>query len=184
MTKKTTIPISDRAHPDEGQSEGIALIERETKALKTVKNHMWWSMGAGLIPVPFVDLVAVSGVQLKMIAEISKIYNVPFQEGRGKAVVGALIGYVVPSSMSFGLVGSLLKAVPVVGVLVGAPSMALFCGASAWALGNVFIQHFESGGTFLNFKPEEVKEYFKTQFEEGRKMAATMETEDKPAVAV
>jgi len=179
LTKKTSVPVSESAQPADEQKEEIALIEREKKALKTVKNHMWWSMGAGLIPVPFVDLVAVSGVQLKMIAEISKLYNVPFQEGRGKAVVGALIGYVVPSSMSFGLVGSLLKAVPVVGVLVGAPSMALFCGASAWALGKVFIQHFESGGTFLTFNPAEVKDHFQKLFEEGRKMAATMEKEKK-----
>lgn len=160
------------------------MSEQQQKALKTVKNYMWWSMGAGLIPVPFVDLVAVSGVQLKMLAEISKIYGVQFQESRGKAVVGALIGYIVPSAMSFGSVGSLLKAVPLVGVLVGAPSMVVFCGASAWALGKVFIQHFESGGTFLNFNPEKVKEHFKEQFDEGRKMAATMETEEKTEVPV
>ena len=46
---------------------------------------------------------------------------------------------------------------------------------STWALGKVFIQHFESGGTFLDFDPEEVKEYFKAQFEEGREVAATLE---------
>ncbi len=160
------------------------MSEKEQKALKIVKNYMWWSMGAGLIPVPFVDLVAVSGVQLKMLAEISKIYGVQFQESRGKAVVGALIGYIVPSAMSFGAVGSLLKAVPLVGALVGTPSMVLFCGASAWALGKVFIQHFESGGTFLDFNPAEVKEHFQEHFEEGRKMAATMETEEKTGVPV
>ena len=179
MVKKTTIPVSDSARPADEPKEGIALIEREKQALKTVKNHMWWSMGAGLIPVPFVDLVAVSGVQLKMIAEISKIYDIPFQESRGKAAIGALIGYIVPGAMSFGMVGSLLKAVPLVGVLVGAPSMVLFCGASAWALGKVFIQHFESGGTFLTFKTAEVKEHFKKLFEEGQKMASTMEKEKK-----
>jgi uncharacterized protein (DUF697 family) len=162
--------------------ERTALSEKEQKALKTVKNYMWWFMGAGLIPVPFVDLVAVSGVQLKMLAEISKIYGVQFQESRGKAVVGALIGSIVPSAMSFGAVGSLLKAVPLVGALVGTPSMVVFCGASAWALGKVFIQHFESGGTFLDFNPAEVKEHFQEQFEEGRKMAATMETEQKTEV--
>ncbi len=57
--------------------------------------------------------------------------------------------------------------------------MVLFCGASTWALGKVFIQHFESGGTFLDFKPEEVKEYFKAQFVEGRKMATTMGPNEK-----
>jgi uncharacterized protein (DUF697 family) len=83
--------------------------------------------------------------------------------------------------MAYGAVGSLLKVIPVVGALAGAPAMALFCGAYTWALGNVFIQHFESGGTFLNFNPDEVKEHFKAQFEEGRKMAETMEAEKQTA---
>ncbi len=155
------------------------MSEREQNALKTTKNYMWWSMGAGLIPIPFVDLVAVSGVHLKMLAAISKIYGVQYSENRGKAVIAALTGSAVPHAMSFGMVGSLLKAVPLVGVLAGTPTMALFSAASAWALGKVFIQHFESGGTFLTFKPEQVKEYFRAQFEEGRKVAATMEKERK-----
>lgn len=160
------------------------MSEKEQEALKVVKNHMWWSMGAGLIPVPFVDLVAVSGVQVRMLAEVAKIYGVDFQETRGKALIGALVGSVVPGTLSFGMVGSMLKAVPLVGALVGAPSMALFCGASAWALGKVFIQHFESGGTFLNFDPETVKDHFKKQFEEGKELAAHLDATKSPEVPV
>jgi hypothetical protein len=48
----------------------------------------------------------------------------------------------------------------------------------------VFIQHFESGGTFLDFNPDEVKEYFKAQFEEGRKLATPIETDKKVKVPV
>jgi uncharacterized protein (DUF697 family) len=77
-----------------------------------------------------------------------------------------------------------LKAVPLVGALVGAPSMMVFCGASAWALGKVFVQHFESGGTFLSFDPGKVKEHFQEQFEEGQKLAATMGAEEKAEVPV
>lgn len=141
-------------------------------------------MGAGLIPVPLVDLAAVSGVQLKMLAQISKIYGIPFHQSRGKAAIGSLVGYVLPHALSFGLIGSILKAIPVLGVLAGTPAMALFCGAYSWALGRVFIQHFESGGTFLSFKPEEVKEYFKAQFEEGRQMAASMGPEENTEAPV
>lgn len=159
------------------------MSELERKALKTVKNYMWWSMGAGLIPVPFLDLAAVSGVQLKMLAEVAKVYGVPFQEGRGKAVVGSLLGSIVPSTISYGAVGSLLKAVPGVGTMAGTPSMVLFSGASAWALGKVFILHFESGGTFLNFDPDRVREHFMAEFEEGRKVAATMNAEEKAVPA-
>ncbi len=156
---------------------------KEQAARKLVKNYMWWSMGAGLIPVPFVDLVAVSGVQLKMLGEISKIYGVEFQANRGKALIASLIGYAVPSTLSFGSVGSLLKAIPVVGPLVGAPSMVLFCGASTYALGKVFIQHFESGGTFLSFEPAKVKEHFQQEFQEGSKLAAELQANKEPAVS-
>lgn len=151
------------------------MIEQEQQARKIVKNYMWWSMGAGLIPVPFVDLIAVSGVQLKMLAEVSKIYGIEFQETRGKALVASLIGYVVPNTLSFGSVGSLLKAIPLVGQLMGTPSMVLFCGASTYALGKVFVQHFESGGTFLSFDPAKMKEHFKQEFEEGSKLAADLQ---------
>ena len=154
------------------------MSERQEKALKTVKHYMWWSMGAGLIPVPVLDLAAVSGTQLKMLAEISKIYEVPFVENRGKAIIGSLLSFVLSHSMACGAIGSLVKAIPVVGALAGAPAMVVFSGASAWALGNVFIRHFEAGGTLLDFDAEKAKEYYKAQFEEGQKIAATPQEEN------
>jgi len=164
------------------QSESTMVSEKERKALKIVKKYMWWSMGAGLIGLPFVDWIVVAGVQLKMVAEVSKIYGVPFQANRGRAIIGSLAGFVLPQAMACGTMGFWLRAIPVVGVLAGAPAMVAFCGAAEWALGKVFIQHFESGGTFLDFNPEEAREYFKAQFEEGRRMATAMKTEEKAEV--
>jgi uncharacterized protein (DUF697 family) len=147
------------------------MTDNERAALVTVRQHMWWSMGAGLIPFTALDVAAVTLVQLKMLAELSRIYGVEFRSTRGKAVVGSLIGSLVPGAFAYGVGYSVMKSVPVVGFLLGTPTMVLFSGASAWALGKVFIQHFESGGTFLDFDPSEVREYFKAQFEEGRKRA-------------
>jgi uncharacterized protein (DUF697 family) len=160
------------------------LSENQQVALKTIKNYMWLSIGASLIPVPWVDLAAVGGVQLRMLAEISKIYGVPFQENRGKAIIASLTGFVLPHALAYNGIGSLLKHIPGLGSLAGAPMQALFCGAYAWALGNVFIQHFEAGGTFLNFDPERIKEYFREKFREGRTVSAsigTPESADAPA---
>lgn len=159
------------------------MTEQQVLAVRTVKKYMWWSMGAALIPVPFVDWAAVSGVQLKMLAELSKIYDVRFVENQGKAVLGALTGFILPNAVACGIIGSALKGIPVLGVLAGGSAMAVFCGAYEWALGNVFIQHFESGGTFLTFDPEAVKEYFRTKFEEGRNVVKTMNGEKSPEVA-
>ena len=157
------------------------MSEREQAAFKTVGRYVWWSMGAGLVPLPFIDLAAVSGVQLKMLAEVSKTYGVAFRENRVKALVGSLIGSMLPHTMSFGLFGSLLKAVPIVGAFAGTPSMVIWSGAATWALGNVFIQHFESGGTFLDFHPEEVKAQLRSQFERGKKMVTRQERAEGPA---
>jgi uncharacterized protein (DUF697 family) len=152
------------------------VSEHEQLATKTVKRYMLWAAGAALIPIPFVDIIALVGTQLKMIRELSVIYGIPFEKSGVQAVVGSLLGYILPESLSEGLFGSLLKNVPVVGTLVGIPSFAVFSGAYAWALGRVFIMHFESGGTILNFDPEAVKEYFRAQFAEGHKMAEAMKS--------
>ncbi|HUI78257.1 MAG TPA: DUF697 domain-containing protein [Bryobacteraceae bacterium] len=155
------------------------VTERQREAFKVTKNYMWFSMAAGLMPVPYVDWVVVSGVQLKMLAELSKVYGVPFKANLGKAAIASLAGFVLPHAMAFGWLGSVLKSLPLVGSLAGIPAMAVFTGGYTWALGMVFIQHFESGGTFLNFHPEEVKEYFRAQFAEGRKVATNLGRDKK-----
>jgi uncharacterized protein (DUF697 family) len=61
--------------------------------------------------------------------------------------------------------------VPVVGTVLGGLSMSLFSGAATYAIGKVFIQHFEAGGTFLDFNPISVKEHFHALYEEGQSVA-------------
>lgn len=154
--------------------ENSTEVSNQELASDITTKYMWWTMGAGLIPIPFVDLVAVSGVQLKMIKDMADIYDVKFSENRGKSIVSALLGSIVPNSLAAGGVGSLLKMIPFVGTVIGGISMSLFSGAATYAMGKVFIQHFETGGTFLDFNPDSVKEYFKTQFEKGKKVAEEM----------
>jgi len=161
------------------------MEEKEISAKKIVNNYMWWSMGAGLIPVPLVDLAAVSGVQLKMLKDMSDIYGIKFSENKGKSIVSALLGSIVPNSLSVGSMGSLLKMVPFIGSVLGGLSMSLFSGAATYAIGKVFIQHFEAGGTFLDFDPIKVKDYFQNLYAEGQTVAREMsEKKTKKAEAV
>jgi len=41
----------------------------------------------------------------------------------------------------------------------------------------VFVQHFESGGTFLDLDPDKVKSYFSEQFAKGKKVVADLKPE-------
>lgn len=148
------------------------MTKEQVQSLDTVKRYMWWTGAASLIPIPWVDFAAVSGVELKMLADLSRIYGIPFDRSRGKAAIASLIGFVLPHALAYGAIGSAIKAVPLVGALAGAPAMAAFVAAYTWAVGNVFIQHFEAGGTFLDFDPEKVREHFRSTFDQARSDSA------------
>jgi len=137
------------------------------EATRIVKKHMVGSMVVGLIPIPCVDLVALIGIQLKMLHRLANLYNIEFSKQKGKSLIASLLGGGIPVSLS-GSVFSLVKGIPFYGQITGMISMSVFSGASTYAIGKVFTQHFESGGTFLSFEPKKVTEYYEQQFEIGK----------------
>ncbi len=145
-------------------------MAHESQSLGIIQKYMYWSMGAGLIPVPAIDIAALLAIQLTMVAKLARAYGQQFSRDRGKAFVGSLVGGVLPTAGA-APVSSLIKMVPLVGQLAGAMAMPVLAGASTYAVGRVFVQHFESGGTFLNFDPESVRGYYAEQFEEGKTKA-------------
>jgi len=60
---------------------------------------------------------------------------------------------------------SLMKGLPGVGTAIGALSMPVFSAGVTYVIGKVFIQHFASGGTLLDFNPPDYREFIKTQQE-------------------
>ena len=163
----------------EAPTEVVVSPEEGTDTI--IKHNLLWSMGAGLIPVPIVDVAAVAAVQLKMLKELAAHYEVPFSEHRGKSIISALVGGVAACTLAFGTAGSILKVIPVVGTAAGMAAMPIFAGATTYAVGKVFVQHFASGGTFLDFDPEKVRAYFQEMFTEGKKVAADAKPEAKKA---
>ncbi|MBM3854736.1 MAG: DUF697 domain-containing protein, partial [Verrucomicrobia bacterium] len=87
-------------------------------ANQIVKSSMILAAGAGAVPVPAWDAALVFGVQLKMLADLSAAYRVPFSENIGKSAVAALLGGLAPALIVQGAAGSVLKGLPVVGGLL------------------------------------------------------------------
>ncbi len=139
-----------------------------------IRNHMIWSMGAGFIPVPIADFFAVSAIQLDMIRQLCKLYDVDFKETEGKAVITALTG-----SGLARLGARAVKFIPGIGSVLGGVTMAILSGASSYALGEVFKKHFETGGTFLDFDPGRLKKFYNEKFEKGKKVAEDIQQEQK-----
>ena len=73
-------------------------------------------------PVPLLDVATISGLQIKMLADLSKLYGMPFGKERAKVLVGSLLGSVLPSVLansSLAAAGTVIKIIPVIGTLVG-----------------------------------------------------------------
>jgi uncharacterized protein (DUF697 family) len=141
---------------------------RDEAASKLVDRFSLWSGAAGLIPVPLVDIAAVGGVQLQMLRRLSEIYGVPFTDNRAKSLIASLAGSVLPASAASTTamgVASVLKAIPGVGTVIAASTMPVFSAGATWVIGKVFIQHFASGGTLLDFNPPDYREFIKAQKE-------------------
>jgi len=132
-----------------------------------IQNHVIYSMGAGMIPVPLADMVAVSGVQINMIRQLAKLYSIPFEETQTKALISALSGSIISK------VGArtLVKFIPGIGSLLGGVAMGVVSGASTYALGEAFNFHFQTGGSILDFDTNKMKKFYDEQFEKGKKVA-------------
>jgi uncharacterized protein (DUF697 family) len=141
--------------------------ERDSHADTIIKNHVLFSIGAGAIPAPLLDVIAVGASQLDMIRQLCKVYNQDFTETQGKAIVSAL----TTSTLSKLGARSLVKVIPVVGQFLGGIANAVLAGASTYALGQVFKMHFETGGTILDLDTNRLKKLYKEQFEKGKKVA-------------
>jgi uncharacterized protein (DUF697 family) len=158
----TVSETSTTSTPETVEADMADMERRRALAIKLVKRFSFWSGAAGLIPFPFVDLAAVGGVQIQMLRRLSQVFNVPFSENRGKALIASLAGALIPASSGIGA-ASMVKAVPVVGTTVAVAAMPALSAGATYAIGMAFIQHFASGGTLLDFKPSDYLEFVKRQ---------------------
>ena len=143
---------------------------RRAEAKSIVQTYMGWSAGASYLPLPIVDFAAVTLVQIKMVADLAEAYQVPFSRNIVKTIIAGLVGSALPMTVARGAT-SLVKSIPGVGTAVGLLGAPIFTTASTYAVGRVFIQHFEAGGNLLNFNPDAMRGYFQQEFAAGMKSA-------------
>ncbi len=135
-----------------------------------VKSHVMYSLGAGLVPIPLLDIAAVSVVQLDMLRQLAKVYGQDFKESAGKSYISAITGSTLAR-----MGASLVKTIPGIGSILGGVTMSVLSGASTYAVGQAFIWHFSTGGNFMDFNIEKAKEIYEKEFEKGKKVAKEME---------
>jgi uncharacterized protein (DUF697 family) len=157
------------------ETEADATATRRDEANSIVRNYALGSIVPSLMPVPMLDLGLVTAIQLKMLHSLANTYGVPFREELSRSAITALIGGTVALSMAR-VMSSAVKVIPGVGSIVGMASMPVVNGGTTYAIGKVFVQHFESGGTFLTFDPSKVREYFEKELAQGKSIIAAAQT--------
>jgi len=141
---------------------------RRLYADQTVKQWCQWSSVAGFVPVPGVDILAISATQAKMIYSLCKLYDKKFHREALSSIISGLLGGGLTGLVSASLAFSLVKNIPIVGSTVSAVTMPAVAYGITYALGAVFIQHFEADREMSELSVKEVEDYFLEQYKKGK----------------
>jgi len=148
------------------------------EADEIISNHVWFSTVPGFLPIPIVDMIGITAVQLDMIKQLCRLYEKEYNEQRGKAIVTSITTSLMGRVSGYAL-RSALKRIPVVGWIAGGVSLSLFAASSTYSVGQVFKEHFDEGGTLKDLNPESFRKFYQQQFEEWKNKAQGNNNSDK-----
>lgn len=141
------------------------------EAALVISKAVKWSAAAAVVPLPYIDLVALGAVQASMVRDLAHVYKINVDNESLKVVVSALLGTLAPAAVSGGLLGSSLKVVPLGGTIIGSLGLVAFGSAATYAVGKIFVRHFENGGTLSSFSAEAVEADLKKEFAQAKAKA-------------
>lgn len=144
------------------QMEGSKDVH--VKAAHVISSAIKWSAAAAIVPVPYLDMLALGAVQVKMVRDLAQVYGLEAESETLKGVISALLGTLAPAAISGGLLGSALKVIPVGGTIIGSVGLAAFGSAATYAIGKIFVAHFDQGGTVKSFSAEAIEADLKKEF--------------------
>lgn len=152
---------------DEGRIGALddSKYNQYRQAERIVGKHMLAGMALSAMPVPILDVAALTATQLNLVDNLSAHYGVEFNKERGKAILVALFGGSLPTTLLMWL-SSLVKTIPGIGTVAGGAGLSVTAGAVIYATGRVFINHFEAGGELKNFDGGQHREYFQQALKE------------------
>ena len=153
-------------------TETTAVASRATVANDILNDNIALAIGAGLIPLPWVDFAAITAVQLKLGKELANYYGVDYKEEQVRGIVVALLGAYTSTAAASTAAAVLAKSIPGLGSVIGIITLPAVAGAITYAVGKIFIQHLESGGTFLSLKVPDVQAGFLREVEKGKQMVS------------
>lgn len=116
-----------------------------------VREHAALAMAASMVPVPFIEFAAVTAVHVRMIEDLTREYGIDFRAQRARAIVGSIVSGSASYYLDAFFVGTLAKFIPGLGSAIAIITLPSIVAGLTYAMGRTFIQHFERGGSLLDF---------------------------------
>ena len=138
-------------------------MKRSQRADVVILDHVGFAATAGVIPVPLGDVLAVTAVQMRMLTKLAEVYDQPMSARLGRSFLLSLTGSTLAR-----LGASAIKAVPLVGPLIGVPTQAALAGASTYAVGHVLKAHLAAGNALDTFDPQRMRALYESYLRKGR----------------
>lgn len=124
----------------------IESTRRRRTALAIVDRHAAYSAIGGFVAVPLANVAGVTAMIVRMVKVLSRHYGVPFERDRARAIVVGLVGGAVPTGLGAVTASTLFFIMPA-SALAGLAVSAIAAASCTRGIGQVFVEHFESGAT-------------------------------------
>lgn len=108
---------------------------KEEKVQSRIKYYTVAAAGIGASPIPMSDALLLTGLQVKMVADIFSIYGL---DASTASIVRAVVQGKIVSTLGKTLVGNLLKWIPGLGTAAGAAINATVASGITYAMGYAF----------------------------------------------
>jgi uncharacterized protein (DUF697 family) len=126
-------------------------------ALPHILGYSSLAATAGAIPIPWVDLFLLPGIQTRMIYHLAEFYGQPLTANRFMEMAGTLgLGVMVRQAAR-----EVVKFIPFVGSIAG----AALAGAATFALGKAFCYYYSAVHKGQVPKAEDLKRYYQEQLD-------------------
>lgn len=135
-------------------------------ALPHILGYTTLAATAGAIPVPWLDLLILPGIQTRMIYHLAEHYGQPLS-GRRFTELASTLGLGVVTQQA---VRGVLKFIPYVGSVAG----AALAGTSTFALGKAFCYYYSAVHQGHVPQPEELRRYYQEQLALAQKSWGTL----------
>ena len=140
---------------------GVLRDSHVKQAMPIILGYSYLAGATGAIPIPFVDLFILPGIQLKMVMKIAKLYGQPLT-GKRFMELASTLGM---GMMARQAARELSKFIPFVGAAAG----AALAGSSTYALGRAFCYYYQRVHEGHIPEPDALKHYFEKELAEAER---------------